>query len=318
MMSSRPTRAGRHRDVKSCLIIAPRAIDAVADVLVNQIAQIAGIEDDAGHENVPLFPLLPIHFRVRLIRFHGAGQSGLRFIDPSIDLLAQFRQRGVQLGDEMQSMLNAGRRFVAAAVAQIVLVQLQFLAGSLDRFLRGRGRLFLGLGRIVASVFGQRRQIPFAGRFHLFLAGGTCRFRGFVPVAHLAFEQRVDVADGSLEVLGQTQLRGHNAQAVHVEVVRPNAANGAAQQQDHSRYDQAQTEHQFVANAPSRGHARTLLRSRRRAEIASPQRPCSRNPATFGWHYPAHEARGLYQKRHGKWSPTFADGGEQGYDWQER
>ncbi len=97
------------------------------------------------------------------------------------------------------------------------------------------------------------------------------------------------------KALDDLQLRLLAADAVHGEVVRPQAAERAGQEQGQGAADEADAEQQFMTDAPARGHARPPV-----AAAAGPASP-STKPATA---IPASEAARLYQNAIRKWRPS--------------
>ena len=271
--------AGRDGDPQRDLIIAPRTINALVDVIVDVVAQRARILADPVQQLGPFLALGAVDLCIVLHESHVYFQRQ-RILAAGLlaQLLAELLQvRAQVLANEVKQFLRARLRFMIA-VEQIGLAFRQIFASLLDRLFRRCRRFFPNLCRIAVFFFGQeRRQFAFVRGFML-LAGWQRQPRRLALLSPLHLDQGLDVADGGLTFLGLVQQGGHVAEAFHVEIVRPDAEDGAAQQQDHGRDDQAQTEHQFVANAPSRGHARTLLPTLAVTATPLPERPCLRSP----------------------------------------
>jgi hypothetical protein len=98
--------------------------------------------------------------------------------------------------------------------------------------------------------------------------------------------------DGDAQLIGFLQLFEPTVEAAHGGAVGQQALEGAGQEQGHDGGDQAEPEHQLVANPPGTGHAPTSL-----SAAASWSRSVFRQAGRNGMSAPRYPVwAGLYQK----------------------
>ncbi len=144
----------------------------------------------------------------------------------------------------------------------------------------------VGAGRIKAVVHGDLQTILVSVQLLPQIGQGVVHAGGIVD--ETANRARLDEpGDGALQLVGGRQFRGFVADEIHRDIIRPQTVERAAKQQSHDRHDQAEAEHQLVANPPVRGHTRSpwaasVLPVSRRPPSSPQPYPCKGWPVANG------------------------------------